>query len=251
MITTLDGAAVLAVAELAERAAAPQVLTIGGVDYTDRDLLPVRSPEPEPSALRLETLSGLTTYLAENRDHLDLDTLILHVENPARVTLRSSLVGARRQRMYYAIAEAFDRFGAVQGFGFGRYLEREHLTVAVQALFEPGWDRQEVLAVIGNVKDGAQVVTTDDGHTQQVETRRGVHLIQHEYLQASYMLAPYRTFPEIAQPASPYVLRLQGGGEVRAALFEADGGAWRQVAIHAVAEWLQENCGDRAVPVIA
>lgn len=56
------------------------------------------------------------------------------------------------------------------------------------------------------------------------------------------MLRPYRTFREVEQPASRFVLRLQSGqgdGMPKAALFEADGGAWRLTAIEAIARWLR------------
>jgi len=54
-------------------------------------------------------------------------------------------------------------------------------------------------------------------------------------------LRPYRTFREIEQPASLFVLRLQKGrdGELpRAALFEADGGQWKLEACQAIKHWL-------------
>ena len=55
-------------------------------------------------------------------------------------------------------------------------------------------------------------------------------------------LAPFRTFRDVAQPASLFVLRVQGGGETpNVALFEADGGAWRLAAIENIKKWLEEN----------
>jgi hypothetical protein len=55
-------------------------------------------------------------------------------------------------------------------------------------------------------------------------------------------LAPYRTFREIAQPASLFVLRLQTsrhGDKPECALFEADGGQWKLEAIQALATYLR------------
>jgi len=64
------------------------------------------------------------------------------------------------------------------------------------------------------------------------------------------MLAPYRTFPEVEQPASPFVLRLkQGpeGGRPSLALFEADGGKWQLEAVKRVRTYLSIM----EVPVLA
>ena len=52
-------------------------------------------------------------------------------------------------------------------------------------------------------------------------------------------LAPYRTFPEVEQPISKFIFRMQEGP--RAALYEADGGAWRNKAILSIKEYLQEE----------
>lgn len=56
-------------------------------------------------------------------------------------------------------------------------------------------------------------------------------------------LSPYRTFREIAQPESQFLLRIKTGdnGAVQAALFEADGGAWRNEARLRIAAYLKEH----------
>lgn len=50
-------------------------------------------------------------------------------------------------------------------------------------------------------------------------------------------LAPYRTFPEIEQPKSKFIFRMQSGPT--ATLFEADGGAWRNEAMKNIKVWLK------------
>jgi hypothetical protein len=58
---------------------------------------------------------------------------------------------------------------------------------------------------------------------------------------------PYRTFPEIDQPASKFTLRMQssnGEGMPYAALFEADGAAWKIVAIRSISEYLKSKLED-------
>lgn len=65
-------------------------------------------------------------------------------------------------------------------------------------------------------------------------------------------LAPYRTFREVTQPLSPFVLRMkQGreGGLPTVALFEADGGKWKLDAIAFIRDFLREKI--ETVPIIA
>ena len=53
---------------------------------------------------------------------------------------------------------------------------------------------------------------------------------------------PYRTFLEVEQPASDFLLRLDKGG--RPALYEADGGAWKLEAKRNIAAYLGEQLAD-------
>ena len=52
-------------------------------------------------------------------------------------------------------------------------------------------------------------------------------------------LAPYRTFPEIEQVESKFIFRMKEGP--LAAIFEADGGAWKNEAMKRIKEYLVEN----------
>lgn len=51
-------------------------------------------------------------------------------------------------------------------------------------------------------------------------------------------LKPYRTFFEVEQPESEFLLRIGDGGQV--GLFEADGGMWKMTARYTIKSYLQE-----------
>ena len=55
-------------------------------------------------------------------------------------------------------------------------------------------------------------------------------------------LAPFRTFSEIEQPESSFVLRVNDRGRV--GLFEADGGAWRNTAMLRIKEYLDNHLNE-------
>jgi len=63
------------------------------------------------------------------------------------------------------------------------------------------------------------------------------------------VLAPFRTFREIAQPESKFVFRMQQGP--RCALFEADGGAWRLEAMKRSKAYLEEELEGLEIPIIS
>ena len=56
-------------------------------------------------------------------------------------------------------------------------------------------------------------------------------------------LRPYRTFTEVAQPSSQFVLRINKDAEL--ALFEADGGKWKLEAIKNIADYLKTGLEDQ------
>lgn len=202
-----------------------------------------KEPESEPRALTVSTLESVATYLTTNRDMLSLDETTVHVSGPSLVAVHSALVGDLQQRMTYLLAVA--RPAAVTaslGFRFGEYLPLETMTIALQALFVAAHDRTTVLRLLGNVRNDEIGTLQDDGVTQQVSVRAGVSLVDRQSVPNPVTLAPFRTFAEVEQPASPFVLRVrEKGREIEAALFEADGGAWAGVATASIAAWLRER----------
>ena len=54
-------------------------------------------------------------------------------------------------------------------------------------------------------------------------------------------LCPFRTFIEVGQPASSFVFRMRQNRDegVECAIFEADGGAWKNAAMENIKEYLQ------------
>ena len=62
-------------------------------------------------------------------------------------------------------------------------------------------------------------------------------------------LRPYRTFLEVEQPASLFVFRLRENKEagIQAALFEADGGMWENLARLKIKDFLHERLADKII----
>lgn len=79
-------------------------------------------------------------------------------------------------------------------------------------------------------------------HSQKVTVKTGVASVSDAVVPNPVTLAPYRTFPEVEQPESKFIFRMKEGPT--AALFEADGGAWRNTAILGIKEYLKEALKD-------
>lgn len=217
--------------------------------YSTVPLHDPRKPAPQPIPMTVHSLSGLLGYVEANRDNLSLASLALVVESPTRVSLVSQLYGDFLQRNTFVVATALPRMEATE-FEFGEYEGLEGFIIALQALFVDNPDRAKVLQLLGNVRDEAVRTAADDGTTQVVTARAGIALVQDARVPNPVTLQPYRTFSEVEQPASMFILRLrQGNGQIQAALFEADGGAWQLTATDAVATYLRDR--QQAVVVLA
>jgi hypothetical protein len=105
---------------------------------------------------------------------------------------------------------------------------------------------------VGNIKEENVRQTGDDGVTQTVTAKSGIARVEDVSVPNPVHLAPFRTFREVSQPLSPFVLRMkQGreGGLPTVALFEADGGKWKLDAIQFIRDYLAGKI--ETVPIIA
>ncbi len=129
----------------------------------------------------------------------------------------------------------------VPGFRDVRY-EYEEAIIALRSRFQQTTDQQYVLQLMGNLVEEQAVETTDDGITQQVQTRKGIALKGVETVKPIVSLKPYRTFQEVDQPESDFLIRL--GDNRSLSITEADGGMWKLQARKIVAEYLTDALAD-------
>lgn len=246
----MDASAIQKIAELAERAGSPlNHASIDGVTYAPVPMHAVDRPAPTASPLTFSRLSGLVDYITNLMPTEGKSAVALHVVDHQTVQLVGPLSGRFKQRDVFAAAEAPERMVATP-FAFGRFLEGESMIIALQALFEPNDGRAVVLKLLGNMKGEWVRTEEDDGVTQQVSVRAGAHLKDMAAVPNPVVLAPRRTFDEITQPESPFILRVRKSdeGALSAALFEADGGAWRSAAMIWIADYLRDKVG--GLPVL-
>lgn len=88
-------------------------------------------------------------------------------------------------------------------------------------------------------EETGEITTGDDGISQQVTIKTGVATVGNAIVPNPVTLKPYRTFVEVEQPESKFIFRMKDGPT--AALFEADGGVWRNKAMHEIKKYIYEN----------
>ncbi len=256
----MDGQGVKSIVETAERAAgihepkviegpgfkklALETLTTAEAGAWQRtyDLQDLPCADPRPAALKVHTLTGLVDYIRANRDGLNLDDCLVQVVDHTKVQLISKTSGTFHQRSVHAEATYQELTpGGDPPFRYGQFTKAEDFNIALQALFDDRADRAKVLEVIGNAKRVSSVAISDNGISQAVFAESGVALGKDIEVPNPVFLAPWRTFREIEQPASRFVLRARGDEMPTYALFEADGGAWKLEAIDCIKVFFQAN----------
>lgn len=202
------------------------VVTIDGTVYTDK---PLHLPEmPTIETLRTDNLSSIVNFIkhAWDADLHDMDDTvqkIIHVEDAGKVNLYSSVCNECMDRQKFMTAE-----WAGNKFPFGQFMDAEKFNILLQTCFMKTDDLKVIQQVVGNLRDEAVQNYGDDGVSQSVTIRTGIATVGQVRVPSPAKLRPYRTFLEVKQPASLFILRMREGGQC--ALFEADGGLWRETA---------------------
>jgi len=121
-------------------------------------------------------------------------------------------------------------------------LDIESAIIALQTKFQNTDDIPYVLETCGKISLKSEVTQEDNGISQQITINKGVALVGKAQVKSRVTLRPFRTFIEVEQPPSEYLLRFHDGGFI--SLSGADGGAWKLKAKANIAAFLSEQLAD-------
>ncbi|MCP4897587.1 MAG: hypothetical protein GY906_11500 [bacterium] len=227
--------------------AEPKELMFEEREYTSRQIHPVKRPLAD--ALELRTLKSLVDYVKSNVDVV-LDgekppAFLIHICSPTKIQLLSGLSKDWRQREVLATTKAI----VANEFLFERYMGQETFMTLAQACFMDAHDRKDMLQVIGTVKSSETETFEDDGITQKVTASAGVQKLKKVDLPNPVTLAPYRTFPDLDQPSSEFVLRIGKDEAPVFGLWPVRDESWQLLAMKDAYDFLTAELGD-SLPVI-
>lgn len=183
------------------------------------------------NTLKTNTLSSLIHYIKANLERIDRQ-FIVHVVSETHVMVKGLLeIDGEREVLLSANA-------IIPEITYDCFYDVESFNILLQSKFVHNKDRATLLQVSGNIISEDVQQTSDDGTSQAVSIRQGVASKADVKVPNPVTLAPYRTFIEVKQPESLFIFRMKDGP--RCALFEADGGFWRNEAIASVRDYLAE-----------
>lgn len=188
---------------------------------------------PQVETLEVSNLTSLIDYCKSNFDKIE-GKLLIQVVSPREVKLLSPL-DIDRNRQEILRAEAILPNNII----YDNFIDTERFNIMLQSGFSDNEHKKLLLKFTGLIRDEAVKDTGDDGISQAVTIKTGVASVADAKVPNPVLLAPYRTFPEIEQVESKFIFRMKEGP--RAALFEADGGVWKNEAMRRIKECLIKN----------
>lgn len=219
-----------------QKAVEVKEVTIGGKTYTSRQVHRVPL-EPVPESLTVHTLQAVIDYVnggrgssaeSEDGDFEFGQQVLIVIESESEVVVYDWL-NDDEARPCLLTAEAI-----TSNFGFGSYHPLEDFIVALQSQFAESEDLLSLISLLTGIVDEASIAYADDGVSQQVTAKTGIARVGNVTVPRLISLLPYRTFVDLdRQPEGRYAFRLRKveGKPPHCALFEADGGLWRNKAI--------------------
>lgn len=209
---------------------------INGETYTKDDLH--RLPIDMASKMRFNTLSAVVDYIKTSvADERIKTPYIVNVEHD-EVNVYSGL-DERLNRTHLAYVKPL-----LPVINFNYYMGMEEFVIQLKTCFIETDNLNRLVSIVSSITDEAKVSFEDDGIGMKISQVSGTTIKSKENLQINPIvrLAPYRTFTEVEQPESRFLLRVRDGGKL--ALYEADGGIWKLEAQQNVSKYLHDALKD-------
>lgn len=205
---------------------------INGETYSDRPLHHIPEYTYSPERVDVYSLDSVVSMIHAEMDK-NLVPLFVNIKsyNSVEVFTTFNNTNCHRDVLYSAKSSAPE-----PRLGWNDY---ESAMIALRSQYVQDDEIAYVLQLLSRITDENSVSSADNGVTQTVEARAGISLAQKMTVRPRVTLCPYRTFLEVEQPASEFLLRLREGGQI--GLFEADGGMWKLAAKRNIQGYLQAH----------
>lgn len=208
--------------------------TIHGDTYSDKELYRIGQYIPRAAAIEMNTLTSLVDYIKSHVDTM-ADKMIVQVVSPTEVKLFSQLDDDRKRECLVKVE------AQIPSFRYESFIDHETFCISAQAKFvdDPDTDKALLLKFAGTVEQGSVAEYGDDGVTQRATVKQGIASKTDAVVPNPVKLRPFRTFHEVQQPVSEFIFRMKDSHGICCALFEADGGAWKNAAMENIKDFLE------------
>lgn len=221
----------------------PKVYKIGEENFTnDNDMRLIEPNIHRPKGIQFNSLDALVQAIKTEFDRVTQPIFVSvcsHDNVDVFTTYRKD--NMQRDVLYSAKPVLPERFK--------EWTNQEDAIIMLRSQFIQNEGTEYLLKLLSRISSEDSVSSTDNGVSQQVSATTGVALKSVEPVRSRISLAPYRTFLEVDQPESEFIVRLKAGDKERntppqIGIIGADGGAWKLVARHNIAEYFHKELAD-------
>ena len=184
-----------------------------------------------PATLELHSLDALVKLVRTEAVNAEVPLYITVPDHLTAQCFGRPQICNRYHRQVYYTAHATD----VPGWQESVRMGFEEAQIALRTRFQETPDTVYAMKLLSDISCGANVVYNDNGIATTITTQKGVALQTNEQIRPLIKLKPYRTFQEVEQPESIFLVRLNDRG---ISFTEADGGMWKLKARQTVAAFL-------------
>ena len=221
--------------EKIERMSAPTFHEVDGSVFCNQEMVHIMDKKPMPRCIDLTGLDSICKMVRNEAEHVGLQ-IFIQVKDYKSVTVFTEL-DADEDRLYLYKCSA-DTPEVTMGY----FMDYEKAIIELRSLYIPNTGTQYLLQLLGSISNESKVTTSDNGVTQKVEAKSGIALSSMVEIEPRVTLQPFRTFVEVAQPESDFLLRINDRGQI--GMFPADGGVWKLEATRNVAAYFEEKLHD-------
>ena len=215
--------------------AAPTTHVIDGRTYASEDLVRIDPPKYTPRSIDVTGLDSICK-LVHNECQAVGRKIFIQIQAYNKVCVFSTYDDQyERSYLYRCTADTPD-------VTVNRFNPYENAVIELRSLYIPTDDTNYLLKLLGSITSESKVTSSDNGVTQTVEAKSGIALSQMVEVKSRVSLRPFRTFIEVDQPESEFLLRISGDGKI--GLYEADGGVWKLEATRNVAGYFEDKLQD-------
>lgn len=209
--------------------------------YSDKQLSRLTKHIPYADKIYMNNLSSLIDYIKSGIDQM-AEKMIIQVVSFDEVNLISQLDEERNREILVEVK------AQIPNFYYEKFIEHETFCINVQSKFQNDkeTDKELLLKFTGTVEAGSVAEYGDDGVTQKATVKTGIASKRDAIVPNPVKLKPFRTFVEVEQPASDFIFRIKQDkyDGITCALFEADGGAWKNEAMYNIKKYLENELAD-------
>lgn len=221
--------------EKVEAMAKPTFHEVDGQVFSNQEMIHVADKKPMPCCIDLTGLDSICKMVRNEAEHVGLQ-IFIQVKDYKSVSVFTEL-DEDEDRLYL-----YNCAADTPAVTMNRFMAYENAVIELRSLYIPNDGTAYLLNLLSSISKESKVTSSDNGVSQKVEARSGIALSQMVEIKPRVSLKPFRTFIEVEQPESEFLLRINDDGCI--GMFPADGGVWKLEATRNVAAYFEEKLHD-------